>query len=121
MLGAGGGALTVSHTWRLTGMGLMFAGALVAFLAYVIPLADDSARVPDPKRRRRQQSHPLRRSRTDRVTPGQPGEGRNRPKRPTRGRCSLPLQCADHRPYNRPKDVASRCLAWDARSRPATR
>jgi len=45
MLGAVGGALTVSHAWRLTGLGLMFAGALVAFLAYVIPLADDTARV----------------------------------------------------------------------------
>src|SRR5580692_296494 len=33
-LGAGGGALTVSHSWRLTGMGLMFAGTLLAFLAY---------------------------------------------------------------------------------------
>ena len=45
VLGAGGGALTVWHAWRLTGLGLMFAGALVAFFAYVIPLADDSARV----------------------------------------------------------------------------
>jgi hypothetical protein len=45
MLGAGGGALTVSHAWRLTGLGLMFVGALLAFLAYVIPLTDDSARV----------------------------------------------------------------------------
>jgi len=45
ILGAGGGTLTVSHAWRLTGMGLMFVGALLAFLAYVIPLADDSAQV----------------------------------------------------------------------------
>jgi hypothetical protein len=43
MLGAGGGVLTVSHSWRLTGLGLMFAGALLAFFAYVVPLADDSA------------------------------------------------------------------------------
>ena len=43
VLGAAGGVLTVSHSWRLTGLGLMFAGALLAFLAYVIPLADDSA------------------------------------------------------------------------------
>ena len=42
-LGAGGGMLSVSHSWRLTGMGLMFAGAIVAFFAYVIPLADTSA------------------------------------------------------------------------------
>ena len=41
-LGAGGGALTVSHTWRLAGMGLMFAGALLAFLAYLVPLADSA-------------------------------------------------------------------------------
>ena len=40
VLGAGGGMLTVSHPWRLTGMGLMFAGALLAFFGYVIPLAD---------------------------------------------------------------------------------
>jgi hypothetical protein len=45
MLGACGGALTVVHAWRLSGMGLMFAGALLAFFAYVIPLADDSAAV----------------------------------------------------------------------------
>ena len=42
-LGGAGGALTVSHTWRLTGNGLMFAGALLAFFAYLIPLAEDSA------------------------------------------------------------------------------
>ena len=42
MLGAGGGTLSVSHSWRPTGMGLMFAGALLAFFAYVIPLADTS-------------------------------------------------------------------------------
>jgi hypothetical protein len=40
ILGAVGGTLTVSHPWRLTGMGLMFAGALLAFFGYVIPLAD---------------------------------------------------------------------------------
>jgi hypothetical protein len=43
VLGAGGGMLSVVHSWRLTGIGLMFAGALVAFFAYVIPLADTSA------------------------------------------------------------------------------
>ncbi len=47
LLGAGGGMLSVSHPWRLTGMGLMFAGALVAFFGYVVPLAD----VPVPERR----------------------------------------------------------------------
>jgi hypothetical protein len=40
LLGAAGGMLSVSHAWRLTGIGLMFAGALVAFFGYVIPLAD---------------------------------------------------------------------------------
>jgi hypothetical protein len=39
ILGAGGGMLSVSHPWRLAGMGLMFAGALLAFFGYVIPLA----------------------------------------------------------------------------------
>ncbi len=47
-LGAGGGMLSVFHPWRLTGMGLMFAGALVAFFGYLIPLAD--ARVTEPPR-----------------------------------------------------------------------
>ena len=42
MLGAGGGVLTVWHSWRLTGAGVMFAGALLAFFAYLIPLADSS-------------------------------------------------------------------------------
>jgi hypothetical protein len=45
VLGAGGGMLTVSHAWRLTGMGLMFVGALVAFFGYIVPLAD----VPVPE------------------------------------------------------------------------
>ncbi len=42
VLGAGGGTLSVSHAWRLSGMGLMLVGALMAFFAYVIPLADPS-------------------------------------------------------------------------------
>jgi hypothetical protein len=42
ILGAGGGILSVVQAWRLTGMGLMFAGALLAFFGYVIPLADGS-------------------------------------------------------------------------------
>jgi hypothetical protein len=46
ILGAGGGMLSVSHAWRLTGMGLMFAGALLAFFGYVIPLADGSVQGP---------------------------------------------------------------------------
>jgi hypothetical protein len=46
VLGAGGGMLSVSHTWRLAGMGLMFAGALVAFFGYLIPLADGSVQEP---------------------------------------------------------------------------
>jgi hypothetical protein len=40
VLAAGGGMLSVSHPWRLTGMGLMFVGAILAFFGYVIPLAD---------------------------------------------------------------------------------
>ena len=40
VLSAAGGMLTVSHPWRLAGMGLMFVGALIAFFGYVIPLAD---------------------------------------------------------------------------------
>jgi hypothetical protein len=46
ILGAGGGILSVSHAWRLSGMGLMFAGALLAFFGYVIPLADGSVQEP---------------------------------------------------------------------------
>jgi hypothetical protein len=42
-LGAAGGMLSVSHPWRLTGMGLMFVGALIAFFGYLIPLAESGA------------------------------------------------------------------------------
>jgi hypothetical protein len=45
-LGAGGGMLSVWHPWRLTGMGLMFVGGLLAFFGYVIPLADVPVRDP---------------------------------------------------------------------------
>ena len=41
-LGAAGGMLSVSHPWRLTGMGLMFVGSIVAFFGYLIPLAERS-------------------------------------------------------------------------------
>jgi hypothetical protein len=44
MLGAVGGMLSVSHSWRLTGIGLMFVGALLAFFGYLIPLADVTVR-----------------------------------------------------------------------------
>jgi hypothetical protein len=44
VLGAGGGMLSVSHPWRTSGIGLMFAGALVAFFGCVIPLADTPER-----------------------------------------------------------------------------
>ncbi len=37
-----------------------------------------------------------------------------------RGRCSLPLQCTDHRPFDLPREATSRCPAWAARSRRAT-
>ena len=47
MLGAFGGTLAVSHPWRLTGLGLMLVGALVAFFGYVIPLADSAEKAPD--------------------------------------------------------------------------
>jgi hypothetical protein len=40
VLGAAGGMLSVSHAWRLAGVGLMFVGAFGAFFGYVIPLAD---------------------------------------------------------------------------------
>ncbi len=46
ILGAGGGMLSVSHSWRLTGMGLMFVGAVLAFFGYVIPLADVPVQEP---------------------------------------------------------------------------
>jgi hypothetical protein len=46
VLGAVGGTLAVSHPWRLTGLGLMLVGALVAFFGYVIPLADSAAQEP---------------------------------------------------------------------------
>jgi hypothetical protein len=45
-LGAAGGTLSVWHPWRLTGVALMFAGSLVAFFGYVVPLADVAAREP---------------------------------------------------------------------------
>ena len=38
--------LSVSHPWRLTGMGLMFVGAILAFFGYVIPLADVPVQEP---------------------------------------------------------------------------
>ena len=44
VLGAIGGTLAVSHAWRLTGLGLMLVGALVAFFGYVVPLADSAAK-----------------------------------------------------------------------------
>jgi hypothetical protein len=44
LLGAGGGMLSALHPWRLTGIGLMLIGALVAFFGYVIPLADIPAK-----------------------------------------------------------------------------
>src|ERR1700733_497042 len=46
VLCAGGGRRSVSHPWRLTGMGLMFVGALVAFFGYVLPLADVPVQEP---------------------------------------------------------------------------
>jgi hypothetical protein len=46
ILGAGGGMLSISGGWRLTGMGLMLAGALLAFFGYVIPLAENSVQKP---------------------------------------------------------------------------
>lgn len=46
VLGAVGGTLAASHPWRLTGLGLMLVGTLVAFFGYVVPLADSAAREP---------------------------------------------------------------------------
>jgi hypothetical protein len=46
MLAAVGGILSVWHPWRLTGLGLMFAGALLAFFGYIVPLADVPVQEP---------------------------------------------------------------------------
>lgn len=46
VLGAVGGTLAASHAWRLTGLGLMLVGALVAFFGYVVPLADSATEEP---------------------------------------------------------------------------
>jgi hypothetical protein len=46
VFGAIGGTLAASHAWRLTGLGLMLVGALVAFFGYVVPLADSAAKEP---------------------------------------------------------------------------
>lgn len=46
VLGSVGGMLSVWHSWRLAGVGLMFVGAFVAFFGYVIPLADKPAEEP---------------------------------------------------------------------------
>jgi hypothetical protein len=40
VVGSAGGMLSVWHSWRPAGVGLMFVGALVAFFGYVVPLAD---------------------------------------------------------------------------------
>ena len=45
MLGAGGGILTVSHPWRLTGIALMLAGTFIAFFGFLIALAQQ---IPKP-------------------------------------------------------------------------
>jgi hypothetical protein len=39
LLGAGGGMLTVSHSWRPGGIALMFAGTVVALFGFLIALA----------------------------------------------------------------------------------
>lgn len=43
LLGAGGGILAVYHSSRFAGLALMFAGSLIAFFGYLIPLIE-----PDP-------------------------------------------------------------------------
>ena len=43
VLGMVGGTLAVSHPWRVSGLGLLLVGALVAVFGYVIPLADNAA------------------------------------------------------------------------------
>jgi hypothetical protein len=40
LLGAAGGMLTISHSWRLAGIALMLAGVFIAFLGFLIPLAE---------------------------------------------------------------------------------
>ena len=45
-LAAVGGMLCIWHPWRLTGLGLMFVGSLIAFLGYLVPLAEPEAEAP---------------------------------------------------------------------------
>ena len=45
-LAAVGGMFSVWHPWRLTGLGLMFVGSLIAFFGYLIPLAEPEADTP---------------------------------------------------------------------------
>jgi hypothetical protein len=40
-LGGFGGLLTVSHPWRIPGMGLMFLGSALAFFSYLTPLVEE--------------------------------------------------------------------------------
>jgi len=46
MLGAAGGTLSYDHSLRILGMGLMFVGASVASICYLIPLIGDSMYTP---------------------------------------------------------------------------
>ena len=64
LLGAGGGMLSVSASpWRLTGMGLMFAGALVAFFGYLIPLAESRCTILEPHQGDDHSTAPVRKMR----------------------------------------------------------
>jgi len=49
VLAAAGGMLCVWHPWRLTGLGLMFVGSLIAFFGYLIPLAEPEPEAPAPE------------------------------------------------------------------------
>jgi threonine/homoserine/homoserine lactone efflux protein len=40
LLGAAGGMLTVSHSWRFAGIALMLAGVFIAFFGFLIALAE---------------------------------------------------------------------------------
>jgi hypothetical protein len=46
VLGAAGGILAVYHSSRFPGLGLMFAGSLIAFFGYLIPLIEPDADQP---------------------------------------------------------------------------
>jgi MFS family permease len=59
LLGAAGGTLCAWHPWRVTGMGLMFVGSLIAFSGYLIPLAEPQPDTPAPQGPARAEAPPV--------------------------------------------------------------